>query len=294
MAEEAEVLESAASEEVQAKAKDLGWLPPKHFRGDPEKFVDADEYIRRSEEVLPFVKARNSKLESQVAKLTQQLTEQAELLKANQESMSAMEKYHQEDTKRRIESVRRQLKAAVAQASKDGDHDALADAAAQLTEFEATVKSAETEEVEAAKKKQDDAKKRAAEAAQELSPAMQSWLGENPWYGKDEDRTDFANAVAMRLRRSQRFASEADFLTAVAEGVEAQFGEASRRREDPASGGRPRGSRGGGGRTYADLPKDAKEACDSFSRQLVGKGRKYETIDAWRKKYATDYFESEQ
>ena len=39
-------LQSTAPEEVQAKAREIGWRPPTKFKGDPQKWVDADEYLR--------------------------------------------------------------------------------------------------------------------------------------------------------------------------------------------------------------------------------------------------------
>ena len=67
-----------------------------------------------------------------------------------------------------------------------------------------------------------------------------------------------------------------------------------------ASGGRPQskveagrtggGASGGGGKSYNDLPADAKAACDGYNNTLVGKGRLHPDIESWRKAYAADYF----
>jgi len=35
-------VESVQPPEVQARAEELGWIPPSRFHGDPERFVDAD------------------------------------------------------------------------------------------------------------------------------------------------------------------------------------------------------------------------------------------------------------
>ena len=56
-------------------------------------------------------------------------------------------------------------------------------------------------------------------------------------------------------------------------------------------------ARGGGGgsgaaKTYADLPREAQEACDRFAKRLVGpkgSGRAYETVEAYRKHYVEDF-----
>ena len=60
MSEQAEVVvESAAAPEVQAEAEKLGWIPATRYKGDAERFVDADEFIKRGETVLPIVKEQN-------------------------------------------------------------------------------------------------------------------------------------------------------------------------------------------------------------------------------------------
>lgn len=290
MADEDFVLESKAEPEVQAKAKELGWIPPERYKGEPDRFIDADEFVRRGEEILPIVKARNAKLESQLAQVSAQLKEQAEILRANKESMDAMEKFHAEDTQRKVALVRKQLKEQIASASKDGDHEALAEATSQLSELDATVKVKEKEEEDAKAR----AKASSSQQTQEYTPVFQEWLSRNSWYGKDTRRTAYANAYAAELRRAGDSSTEGEFLAKLEDEVEERFGgsSTSSRREDPASGGRG-GTRRGGGKSYSDLPADAKEACDSYTRQLVGKGRKFETVDAWRKHYAKTYFEDQ-
>ena len=47
----------------------------------------------------------------------------------------------------------------------------------------------------------------------------------------------------------------------------------------------------GGGKTYNDLPPDAKIACDGWSKQLVGEGRRHKTLADWRASYTKTFFE---
>jgi len=54
---------------------------------------------------------------------------------------------------------------------------------------------------------------------------------------------------------------------------------------------------GASGRTaaksYAALPAEAKAACDAEVNRFVGPGKKYQTADAWRARYAEIYFEKD-
>ena len=61
-------------QQVIDRAVELGWRPlpadpdhptDKEYKGVPEKFVEAEEYIERGEKVLPIVQAHNKKLDAE-------------------------------------------------------------------------------------------------------------------------------------------------------------------------------------------------------------------------------------
>ena len=58
---------------------------------------------------------------------------------------------------------------------------------------------------------------------------------------------------------------------------------------------RPSGSpmSGGRGRSFADLPADARDACDRQGRKLVGEGRAFKDMNAWRSYYVNLYYQGE-
>lgn len=278
------VLESSAPPEVQERAKELGWIPPERYKGPAEKFVDAEEFVRKGEEILPIIKSRNARLETSVRALEAKLKEQEDLLRKNAETMEALEEFHTAETKRKIEEVRKQLKQKIAESSKEGDHEALAEYTDQLTELNGKVKDAEkrTEEEAAAKKGKTE------EEPPQLSPVFQEWASKNPWYGSDARKTAYANSIAVAWRQQGDRSPEGEFLRKVSEEIEEMF-PAQARTEKTTSGRRSGG--GGGAKSYAALPADAKAACEEFTQRLVGKGRKFETVDAWRAHYAKLYFE---
>ncbi len=59
---------------------------------------------------------------------------------------------------------------------------------------------------------------------------------------------------------------------------------------ESGKGGDAGGGAATGGKGYSSLPPEAKAACESFAKDLVGKGKTFETIKAWRDKYAADFF----
>lgn len=74
---------ASSSQEVdfEAEARKMGWVPEAEFKGDhrPAKFLSAEEYYRRGEEVIPIIRARNKDLEKEI-----------EGLKETNKRMSAM------------------------------------------------------------------------------------------------------------------------------------------------------------------------------------------------------------
>src|SRR5687768_16654653 len=53
---------------VEDKARRMGWRPRAEYGGDPTRWVDAETFVRRGDEILPFVQANNRKLEQALGK----------------------------------------------------------------------------------------------------------------------------------------------------------------------------------------------------------------------------------
>jgi DNA repair exonuclease SbcCD ATPase subunit len=280
--EDEAVLDSKADPALQAQAQRLGWMPPERYKGAPEKFVDADEFVRRGEEVLPIIRQQKAKLESDVGRLSGEVSHLKEIIAKNQEAMTALEEYHTGETKRKVAQVRKELKSEIARASEAGDHEALAEATDQLSQLNERVE--ETAPVE---------KQKELPPAEQLDPGFIAWAEDTGWYGKDRRRTALANAVAVEMREKGEKSTGREFLDLVAAEVETELPRVRRARPSPekVAGGRLGSGSSGGRKGYADLSAEAKVACDTFADQLVGEGRRYKTLADWRAKYAKDHFE---
>ena len=137
-------VESQQPIEVQKDAERLGWIPPSRFKGDPARFVDADIYIKRGEEVLPIVKEQNKRLHNELDSLKRESQATAQALKAAQDAIAQMEERHTVATQKAVEDARRQVKAQLAAASEAGDHEGVAELTEQLTKMRKTLGSALT------------------------------------------------------------------------------------------------------------------------------------------------------
>lgn len=270
-------IESTAPPEVQKQAEAMGWIPPTRYKGEPERFIDAQEYLERGEQVLPIVRSENRKLREQQSALQQQLNATTAALNAANKAIEEINVRHSVATQKAVERAREELKAELAKASEDGDHARVAEITDKMVELR-----------EAAK---EPAAKKEEPAAPEFKPAPElvAWQEANPWFGTDRRKTALAIAIGQELRE-QGISGTAFF-----EALDEELG--GEPVEKPAPRSKVEGARGSESspgraqpKSYAALPADAKAACDADARDLVGKGKRFENLDAWRKEYARIYF----
>jgi hypothetical protein len=276
------VVESSAPVEVQREAEAMGWIPPSRFRGDPERFVDADLYIKRGNEVLPIVREQNKRLHGELDALRAQSAQTAQALKAAQDAITQMEERHTVETHKAVQEAREAVKAQLAEASEAGDHKGVAELTDQLTKLR-------------------EAEKAPAKAAQvQVTPAqfvpppdMAEWNRENPWFGTNRRKTALALGIAEELRESGETSTGRAFFDKVKSELDKELGVAEPR-TDKVEGGRGNGGDSGSstprGKGFASLPKEARDACDADARTFVGAGKKYKTQAEWRTRYAEIYF----
>jgi hypothetical protein len=270
---------------IEEQAKAIGWVPKEQFRGDADKFVDAETYLTRGKEFIPFLRASNKRLEDQVGSMKGELEATKSLLRANAAALEEINKSTAEQVKAAAEKAKAEALRELEVARKDGDVDA---AVAAQQKADAATKTAE------------DAAKPKPKPNGELTtpPGWDGFIRDNPWWNEDPVMRAASTAVTAQLAASgvlagltieQRWAR-------IAEETKKRFGMAdNERRREPS---RTEGTRatsderesGGGGKSYADLPADAKEACDKLSARLVGPGKKFKDAKEWRANYAETYF----
>lgn len=277
-------VKSAADPEVQAKAEKLGWIPPKRFKGDPERFVDAEEYIERGETVLPIVKEQNKRLTAEVETLRADQVKTQAALAAATKAIEEIEERHTVATQKAVAAARDQLKAQLASASEAGDHEAVA---------EITERMVDLNKAEAAPPPKKEAT--AAPAPYVVPPDLQQWNTENEWFGKDKRKTALALGIAQDLREQGETSIGRLFFDKVKDELEGMLGtKALEPRGDKVEGGRngsENETRSGARKGFSALPADAKAACDADARNFVGPAKKYKTQAEWRTRYAEIYFE---
>lgn len=277
-----EPLVSKATPEVQATAEAMGWIPPKRFTGEVSRFVDAEEYVKRGETILPIVKQREKALRDEIAQFRTELSKRDKLLQEATDAIAEMQERHSVDTVKRVAEARKELLAQLKQAKRDEDVDAEVELTDQLTQLDKAVEVAPVK------------KKPAAEVTPTFTPPPEivAFQQAHPWFGKDKRKTAIVIAAAEELRESGDTSTGDAFFKKILDAVEEVF--PAEQRVSKVEGGARSGGAGasgsGNGKAFGDLPADAKEACHKDARDFVGKGKRYETMAQWEKRYAEIYF----
>ncbi len=272
------IVESAAPVEVQKAAEAMGWIPPTRFKGDPERFIDADVYVKRGEEVLPIVREQNKRLHAELDTLKSESAKTRQALEKTQKAIDQMEEVHTVATQKAVEDARRQLKSQLAAASEAGDHEGVAELTDQLVKMTpATEKPKVGARVEPEEFK--------------APPDLQEWNAENPWFGTNKRKTALALGIAQELREAGETSTGRAFFDKVKAELDKELGTGPEP-VDKVSGARGGSDAGGGSARkgdYASMPADARAACDADAKRFVGEGKKYKTMAEWRTRYAEIY-----
>jgi len=278
------------SNDVEQRARDMGWVPLEEFRSGPEKWVDAETFIAKGEQVLPIVRSQNRRLEQEVQRLRGENQHLAGMFKASQESISELQSFHEQNLKTQLEAQKRRLATELQEARDSGD---------TLREVEIQTEIAGLKDTPTpVTKPVQQTQQQPTQQKPQIDPDFQAWMNDNPWYGVDQRKTAKAEGIAHMLRSDERndhLQGRAFFDHVVKVMTEGQVPGGS---SGKVGGGRPTGDGGGGGgggsKSYDSLPPEAKEACIKQGKKLVGEGRAFKDQASWQKYYADLYYKGEQ
>ena len=241
---------SESNPDYESLAKKEGWSPKESFKGDPEKWVDAETFYKRGQELNPFLKKHNKELQSKVEELQKQI-------ETTREDAKEFRKFIETAAKREIDAKIAELEAQKAAAIESGD-------GTKAVQIDRDIRAAEKESIKAEKEE------RKTEPPPP-NPVFEAWLKENPWYKDNPDMRDEADGIGLAYHKKKLPASE--IYAKVRERMEILYPEAFEKTERP---GPQRGSATTGlpkKKSYENLPDEAKKACDKFVKQGLFKSR---------------------
>lgn len=252
---------SEAAAAVESEAAKMGWTPLAQFKGDPDKWRPADEFVERGKNMLPLLRAQVKKDNRRIADLEATVQKFAE--------------FTSKAEKRGYDKALTDLKAQRAEAVANGDGEAFTRVDEQLEDLKAEI----AEKTKAAPK---------ADEAED--PVFEDWKTRNKWVD-DPKMGAYGDVAAQYLRKTGETATGAEFLELVAKEVKAKFPdkfENPRRAAAPSVEGGTPAARKSNGKSFADMPAEARQACERMAARGFSDPKK---AAAFKTQYVAQYFE---
>ncbi len=228
--------------EIETLAMESGWSPKADWRGDGgEEWIDAPEFVRQG----------TTRLKKTLAKQDKQLVG----MKTLEDTLGEVKEHMIGVDKRAYDKAVKDLKVKQREAVEEGDTEKYDDVQSDIDDLDKEAVSSQT---------------KANNNVPVRDPDFDAWIVDNKWYNTDVFLTSKADAeIGPTVRRMYPDLIGRPLYDMIAEQVRGaypeKFGKSSRTRpssvEGAGAGGAPQGS---GKKSYADLPQDAKEACDRF------------------------------
>jgi hypothetical protein len=223
----------------EEEASKDGWVPQEEWKGAPEKWVDAQTFVENGQKINGILKSKVERLES-----------------ALEENKRAAKEFKEWTDKQR-EKERTELKSRIAELEKEREKAVSEGDGQKFTEVDREIRKLE-------KAPQDDPLKEIAAA----------WQTENTWYKprSDDELSIYADGIADRVA-AEGYTGRA-YFNEITRRVQSRFPEKfdNPRRSAPASVEAPGASRDrpSNGRSFNDLPPDAKAQCSRFLKEIPG------------------------
>lgn len=274
------------SEALQNEARDMGWVPQDEWKGNPDEWRDAEEFVERGRSILPIVQATNKRLQSKLLTQDERIASLEASLEESRKAVAAIQKGYTEATKREVEKAKVELRQQLIAARDAGDIDAELEIQDQISNLKEVGKQAKEDNENQGNP---DPKPKQGE----LHPDYVAWQRENPWFGDDKNpnydrkRTKALVRIAEDLREDgdttvgREFMDKAMDILLKQEGKSSNSSRSTSKVEGGTHGGSPNS-----GRPFLSLSKEAKDICHDQSSDFVGPGKMFKTEKEWEDHYA--------
>lgn len=229
------------------RALAMGWTPKSQFKGDPDRWVDAETFVKRGEEFLPFLKANNKRLEQALDRTQKQLDQTRADLKQFGE-------FHSKTAEREYRRAFQDIQARLDEAAAAGDVQGVREATQELVDLSSEAKA--------------DAK---PSQQQGDTTEFAAFKADNAWYGSDKAMSAAFDALCREVFEEGYTSPKAGLKEATSRLKEA-FPEKFAKPENPNRRS-PAAVEGAGaparprGKTRSDLPADARATMDRWVKQ---------------------------
>lgn len=225
---------------IEVEARNSGWVPKEEFHGDPHKWVDAGEFMRR-------------------APLFEKIDLQTRELKELKRGLDALKQHHSQVRETEYKRALADLKAAKRDALIDGDPDKVIEIDDKLEAVKEAQKQFAAEQMVEAQR---------AAAPDNVHPEFAAWTKRNSWYETSRPMKAFADALGIELRASGMAPSEVlrQVEIKVKEEFPNKFRNPNRDKPGAVEGAQPKGNANTGKFTEASLSADEKRIMNTIVR----------------------------
>lgn len=255
-----------SEETVEQKATELGWVEKSEWKGDPDKWRPAEEFVERGEKILPIVKKELEKTKAEL-KIA---------LSLNQQEIERIKQDAYEKAKSEYLARVRLIDQKEAEAFKAGDGEAYA----EIKRVRENIKPPEPPKP----------------AAPQVDVVFEDWKSKNAWYQTDPELTDAADIISHKIvaERGGKVTDQdrPELLKEMEKRVKASHPHkfSNPKREEP--GGVEGGSQPvvtkKNGKTFDSLPESAKGSYNKLAEKFKAKGRTFT-----KEQYAQAYYEQQ-
>jgi hypothetical protein len=269
---------------VEERARIMGHVPLDEFKGNPDKWVPAEQWVERAEQLFPINKAMVKKLTEDVSTLSQTVAATTTEKNALVEEIAGLKKtlvdfaeFSKKSEERAFKKALAEIEAKQRRAVVDGDAEAFDSAKAELDELKQHPAVTGIPAIEV-KPVTEPAKQEGWPKVND--PAIfKAWTEDNDWYGEDPEMAAYAYQMDNWLANTKKFPTQREQLNQVTELVKKKFPkywETKNPNQDkpPSVEGGSEGAApvvGGRKKTYIDLTPAAKAYCDEWAGK-DGKG----------------------
>ena len=265
----------APERDYEAEARVQGWRPKEEFKGDEARWTDAETFVKRGEEIMPFVKKENAHL------------------------------------KRELADMKRTLKKVIA-SEQNAHANAIAELEARQEAAAETGDLAEhrriRDEIKPRQKEMRDDTPGSADLVRRGRDASDAWREANPWYDRglkvaaasevEQSAALYADRLVERHSdktdpKSPDFMEPEDFFQFIGEQVVEKYptvlSKAHRTKPISDVAGVTRGGIPRNARTGANLPPEFKSAAERYMRLKIGSFAKCTTKAEAHDLFAKDH-----
>lgn len=291
--------ENGSGVEVVKQAENMGWVPQEEWKGAPDRWVPAEQFVKNAEERLDYAKGSLKKMNVKLEQQSDTIEKLNQDLASLRESTSELVEFYKGSEERAYKKAVRDIQAKQKEAVRAGDEEAFDAASADLNELisqhpAVTGKTpGKNIDVKTETKIEGGSGNKDYDAWLKANPsAFDDWVGENKWFESDPEMFDYAEKVDRQLLRKYGLSKpQPEHLEMITEMVKKKFPEYWENPKKRAAGSVEGGEAMPASRgkfSYGALPAEAKVQCDKWTGK-DGSGKNGTIPGMTREQYLKDF-----